>query len=89
MSLDMFKAYTQGYSDRLFDLQILSVQSGYWAAYYSNAKHPKSLNSLITEMTRRKNETEQKSSKNVVKPEVDVEAFLELERRFRDKLLND
>ena len=86
MSMDMFKAYIQGYSDRLFDQQILSVQSGYWAAYYSNAKHPKPLKTLIAEMTRKKNKTEQKKSKNVVKPEVDVSAFLAQEERFLKKL---
>ena len=86
MSMDIFKAYIQGYSDRLFDQQILSVQSGYWAAYYSNAKHPKPLKKLIDEMTRKKNKIEQKKSKNVIKPEVNVDAFLAQEERFLNKL---
>lgn len=82
----MLKTYIQGYSDRLFDQQILSVQTGYWAAYYSNAKHPKPLKILIAEMTHNKNKTEQKKSKNVTKPEVDVNAFLEQEERFLKRL---
>ena len=82
----MFKAYVQGYSDRLFDFQILTVQTGYWAAYYSNAKHPKSLKTLITEMTNKKTEAEQKLHKSIVKPQVDVEAFLAMEQQFLERL---
>lgn len=82
----MFRAYIQGYSDRLFDQQLLTVQAGYWAAYYTNAKHPKPLKTLISDMSNRKAQNEIKKSKSIVKPEVDVEAFLATEEQFLRKL---
>ena len=86
MSLDVFQAYIQGYSDRLFDQQIMSVQSGYWAAYFTNSKHPKPVKTIISEMSIKKDKVDKSHSKNVVKPEVDVEAFLETEAKFLKQL---
>lgn len=84
--MDMFKACIQGYSDRLFDGQILSVQTGYWAAYYSNAKHPKPTKTIISEMSRNKLKAETKHQGRVAKPEVDVDAFLATEEQFLRRL---
>lgn len=86
MNMDCFKAYIQGYSDRLFDQQIVAVQTGYWAAYYTNAKHPKPLATIITEMARRKELKEKSNKGNIVKPEVDVEAFKATEEQFLRRL---
>lgn len=86
MSLDVFKAYTQGYSDSLFDQQILSIQTGYWAAYYTNSKHPKPLKTIITELSSKRLRAEQRQKKNIVRPEVDVDAFLATEEQFLRRL---
>lgn len=88
MDLPCFQACVLGYSDSLFDRQITAIQTGYWAAYYTNSKHPKSLASLIQDMTRKRQLSEVKAlgSKSVSKPEVDVESYLEMERKFYEKL---
>lgn len=80
MSLDVFRACTRGYMDRMFDQQILGVQNGYWAGYYSRDKKPKSIKSVIEKMMRRRN----KPSGHV--EEVDVEAFQRMEERFKQRL---
>lgn len=88
MNLECFKAVIQGYSDRIFDQQILTVQSGYWAAYYQNAKHPKPIKTVIDGMISRRRQAEEKvfKGKNVERPEVDVEAFLATEEQFLKRL---
>ena len=85
MSLDMLQAVVQGYGDAILDQQIVAVQSGYWSAYYSNAKHPKSVNKIAEDMLRRHNQAKQ-SSISTPRPDVDVEAFLELEAQFKTRL---
>lgn len=79
MSMEVFRACINGYSDHLFDLQILGVQQGYWAGYYTRSKKPKPFKTIIEKMftSRKKQETT-----NIVKPEVDVEAFQEMEAQF-------
>lgn len=85
MSLDVFQAYVKGYGDRLFDQQIVALQSGYWSAYYANAKHPKPMHKIAEDMMkRRKNEDAKKLS--APKPDVDVEAFLAVEAEFQARL---
>lgn len=86
MSLDIFRACVQGYSDRLFDQQVQSVQSGYWAAYYSNTKHPKPPKNLISEMVQQKLKSEKRRGSKIVRPEVDVDAFLAAEEQFFRRL---
>lgn len=85
MTLDMLKAMIQGYSDHIFDLQLVCTQAGYWAGYYSRTKKPKSIKQVISTMLHGKAAEERKhsKSKNAVKPEVDVGAFLEMERQFQ------
>lgn len=83
MSLDTFEAVKKGYLDRLFDYQLMCVQSGFWSGYY-NSKHPKSLNSIMDELIKNKF---MKGHKNLQHAdEVDVEAFLALERRRKEFL---
>ena len=86
MSLDVFEAFVSGYSDRLLDSQLLAVQSGYWAAYYTNSKHPKPLKQILESMVM-KHVCTLKPSSSAPKPDVDVEAFLAQEERFKKKLL--
>lgn len=52
MSLDMFKAVVKGYSDHMFDLQLIAVHQGYWSGYYNRAKKPKSLETILSKMFR-------------------------------------
>lgn len=79
MSLDVFGAVVRGYADRLHDQQILAVQSGYWSGYWSNSKHPKSLNQIVDMLTRRSDKETSHAN------DVDVEAFLERERKFNER----
>lgn len=85
MSLDVFQAYVNGYSDRLLDQQILALQTGYWAAYYTG-KHPKSVKDVSEKIMRVHKEQEHKQDKNTPRPEVDVEAFIAQEARFQEAL---
>ena len=80
----MFNAYVDGYSDRLFDQQIIAVQAGYWAGYYNKAKHPKNIKTILTTMLRKRQNAEKKVKAPA--PEVDVEAFLAMEQRFKEKM---
>ena len=86
MSLDMVQACIAGYADSLIDKQVVAVQTGYWSAYFANSKHPKSVKQ-ISESIMRKHEGAQ-SKTSSPRPDVDVEAFLEQEARFKAKLLN-
>ena len=81
MSLDVFRACSRGYSARMFDTQILGVQQGYWAGYYSRTKKPKSVKSVVDKMVREKSR-----STKPEKPDVDVEAFLKMEEQFNKRL---
>ena len=81
MSLDTFRACSRGYSARMFDMQILGVQQGYWAGYYSRTKKPKSVKSIVDKMVREKSRPTKQE-----KPDVDVEAFLKMEEQFNKRL---
>lgn len=85
MSIDTFNAVTEGYAERLFDLQLLQVHSGYWAAYFTNSKHPQKLDTVLQKLINQKNNNEHKSRQKHV-DDVDVEAFLAQERAFKEKL---
>ena len=87
MSLDVFNACIKGYSNRLFDLQIVSVQTGYWAGYFTRAKKPKSLKSILNSMVKAKSKEDKSSDKSIKAPEVDVDAFLAMEKRFQERRL--
>ena len=82
MSMDIFQSIVAGYSDRLIDLQILSIQTGYWAAYYVGSKHPKSPDKIADSFTKKR----VKAPKVVPVAEVDVDTFLAREARFKSRL---
>ena len=84
MSLDVFQACARGYADHIFDLQLVGVQQGYWAGYYSSAKKPKPLKYIMDKLfkARRKGEHD---AQTVEKPDVDVDAFLAMEAQFNAK----
>lgn len=76
----------QGYSDHLFDLQVLATQAGHWAGYYSRSKKPKPLKTILDSMIKTKEKSDKNSKGAVARPEVDVDAFLAQERAFKEKL---
>ena len=82
MSMPMFKACVAGYEDRLFDLQLLSVHSGYWSGYYTNSKKPKPLKRVLESMVDKR---DQSRSPNRHADTVDVDAFLAMERKFKSR----
>lgn len=87
MSLDMVQACIAGYTDSLLDLQMISVQSGYWSAYFTNSKHPKSVKQITESMLRKHEQLEDANTKtSTPRPDVDVDAFLEREAKFQAKL---
>ena len=84
MNLPQFKACIKGYENHLFDLECLAVHAGYWAGYYSNAKRPKSLSSILKELCKKHVSAEQRdrSSTQIERPDVDVDQFLRREESF-------
>lgn len=87
MQLDMFNAYVRGYSDQLLDQQILAMQTGHWAAYFVGSKHPKSTKELAEKMLKDHLKQDAKlKNPSAPRPDVDVEAYLEQEARFKAKM---
>lgn len=88
INLLTFRACVDGYQEHMFDLKCIAVTQGFWAGYYSKAKRPKPLSTILQDLL--KSHSRSKQSKEVRKPnvavDVDVEAFLEQERRFKEKL---
>lgn len=82
--MDMFRAVMQGYSDRLFDLQLLGVQQGYWSGYYGRAKKPKQPSGILRKMYRERQHSAKPGKRNV--PDVDVEAFKATEQQFWSRM---
>lgn len=80
MSLDVFRAVIQGYSDHIFDLQLVAVHQGYWAGYYSRAKKPKGLEIVLRKLFKAKEKGDNKHSNQKKVEDVDVEGFLAKER---------
>ena len=80
MSLDVFKAVVKGYSDHIFDLQLVAVHQGYWSGYYSRAKKPKSLETILKKLFKAKGKGEEGFYKQKKVDDVDVESFLAKER---------
>lgn len=80
MSLDMLKAVIKGYSDHIFDLQLVAVHQGYWSGYYSRAKKPKNLETILKKLFKAKEKGEDSRHKQKKVEDVDVESFLAKER---------
>lgn len=79
MSLDVFKAVIAGYTDHMFDLQLIAVHQGYWSGYYNRSKKPKSLETILKKLFRAREKTTDKAKQKKV-ADVDVESFLAMER---------
>ena len=86
MSLDMFKAVIQGYSDHIFDLQLVAVHQGYWSGYYNRAKKPKSLGAMLKKMLKAKDKNDGRGYEQKRVEDVDVEKFLAMERLRLSKM---
>lgn len=77
MSLDVFMACVQGYSDRLIDQQQLAVYTGFWSGYYASpGKRKKPLKSVIEMIDKTRQQEKVKKA-----PELDIETFLKREER--------
>lgn len=86
MPLDVLKAVIKGYSDHVFDLQLLAVHQGYWAGYYGRSKKPKNLETILKKMFKAKEKGENKNFKQKKVEDVDVEGFLAMERLRLSKM---
>ena len=86
MNLDTLKAVIEGYQEHLFDERCLCVYQGYWTGYYSNAKHPKPLSSMLSALMREHAASKRRKKGKLSKPsmEVDVETFLAREQRMKE-----
>lgn len=85
MSLNVFKACSKGYSDRMFDFRTLCIENGYWSAYYLASKHPKSFNEIIQKMIRSRNQKHDNED-----PEDIIASFKQREQKFNEmKAVND
>ena len=80
MTLSQFRAYAKGYENHLFDLECLMVHAGHWAGYYSNAKRPKPLGTILKELCEKR--TKKQEQKSIEKPDVDVDEYLRREQSF-------
>lgn len=81
MNLATFSACLAGYQDRLEDMQILAVISGFWSGYYTNSKRPKPLKSIINKIA-----GSRKHKKAAHVDTVDVEEFKRKEAEFKRRL---
>lgn len=80
MSLDILKAVIKGYSDHIFDLQLVAVHQGYWSGYYNRSKKPKNLDIVLKKLFKAKQKNENSYYKQKKVDDVDVESFLAKER---------
>lgn len=80
MSLDMFKAVIKGYSDHIFDLQLIAVYQGYWSGYYNRAKKPKSPETMLKKLFKSREKQDDKIPNQKRADDVDVESFLAMEQ---------
>ena len=64
----------------MFSMQLYSVYNGYWSAYFTNSKHPKSVDSIIKKMS--KEYSSQEKVKKVTAAEPDVATFIELDKKL-------
>lgn len=81
MSLSMFNACVEGYTNRLLDQRILGVYQGFWAGYYNRVKRPTPPATVAQRIT--KQAASKKSSQSTkARPDVDVAAFKATEEQF-------
>lgn len=67
-------------------MQCIAVCSGFWSGYYANAKHPKPIKTVLEKMYQLHVQAKQQTAGIMKpKPEIDVDAFLEREKRFKER----
>ena len=88
LNLGQVQAVIRGYSDRIIDWQTLAVWSGYYSAYFANAKHSKKPTEIIKRILNEYSKGD--SSRGNTAQEVDMDAELELfaqrDLRFLDMM---
>lgn len=88
LNLGQVQAVIHGYSDRIIDWQSMAVWSGYYSAYFANAKHPKKPTEIIKRIINESSKGD--SSRGNTTQEVDMDAELELfaqrDLRFLDMM---
>lgn len=77
-----FRAVIDGYQNQIDNMAANSIWTGFWSAYYnSTSKLKKSPQSLIKALRKKATKAKQQHVDNV-----DVDAFLERERKFNEQL---
>ena len=88
LNLGQVQAVIDGYSARIVDWQSMAIWSGYYSAYYSNAKHPKKPTDIIKRVLNEYSKGD--CSRGNTAQEVDMDAELELfaqrDLRFLDMM---
>lgn len=81
----MYNAFVEGSTDRQLKENTRAVATGYFAAYYTNARHKKPMKEIIAQMQRQRDISFQKVYESTQKDCVDMDAevakFQERERR--------
>lgn len=73
-----FDAMTAGHDEAIHESEKLAVLTGYWAGYYSSMGRKKPVKTILAQMDRARN-----GGSGNRAPDVDVDAFLARERRFK------
>jgi hypothetical protein len=69
---------TAGHDEAIHESEKLAVLTGYWAGYYSGMGRKKPVKTILAQMERARN-----GGSGNRAPDVDVDAFLARERRFK------
>lgn len=80
MSVDVLRAYIGGYTDHIFDLQLVAVHQGYWSGYYNRAKKPKGVETVLKKLFKARDKQAGKTPERTRMEDVDVESFLAKEQ---------
>lgn len=78
LTYSQYVACIKGYKQVTKDQEVLAVMSGYYAAYFSKSKHPKSLQKVIDSIYAPKRQQQHMNT-------IDVEAFLKREKAFTEE----
>ena len=78
-TFDDFDAMTAGHDEVIHESEELAVLTGYWAGYYSGMGRKKPVKTILAQMEKARN-----GGSGNRAPDVDVDAFLAQERRFKE-----
>ena len=88
LNLGQVQAVIQGYSDRIVDWQSMAVWSGYYSAYFANAKHPKKPTEIIKNLIdeHSKGDSSRGNTTQAVDMNAELELFAQRDLRFLDMM---